>query len=71
MSIKNIFDKFFYLEDIEDDQAPAQAQAMPSKQAPKTTPQEAYYQEYRSKATNPSYSKSHEEGTKNATTATQ
>ncbi|MEK4698792.1 cell division protein SepF [Solibacillus sp. FSL R7-0668] len=45
MSIKNIFDKFFYLEDIEDDQAPAQAQAMPSKQAPKTTPQEAYYQE--------------------------
>ncbi|MCH7320850.1 cell division protein SepF [Solibacillus sp. MA9] len=45
MSIKNIFDKFFYLEDIEEDQAPDQAQATPSKQVPKATPQDAYYQE--------------------------
>ncbi|ATP39267.1 cell division protein SepF [Solibacillus sp. R5-41] len=28
MSIKNIFDKFFYLEDIEDEQAPGQAAQM-------------------------------------------
>jgi cell division inhibitor SepF len=43
MSIKNIFDKFFYLEDIEEEQAPAQT--APTKQAPKVAPQEVHYQE--------------------------
>ena len=43
MSIKNIFDKFFYLEDVEEEQAPAQA--APTKQAQKAAPQEVHYQE--------------------------
>ena len=43
MSIKNIFDKFFYLEDVEEEQAPSQA--APSKQASKAAPQEVHYQE--------------------------
>lgn len=45
MSIKNIFDKFFYLEDMDEEQAPAQAQAAPVKQAPKAVQNEAHYQE--------------------------
>ncbi|WP_341322608.1 cell division protein SepF [Solibacillus sp. FSL H8-0523] len=43
MSIKNIFDKFFYLEDVEEEQAPAQA--APTKQASKAAPKEVHYQE--------------------------
>lgn len=43
MSIKNIFDKFFYLEDVEEEQAPAQAAS--TKQASKAAPQEVHYQE--------------------------
>ena len=43
MSIKNIFDKVFYLEDVEEEQAPAQA--APTKQAQKAAPQEVHYQE--------------------------
>lgn len=43
MSIKNIFDKFFYLEDVEEEQAPAQA--APTKHAQKVAPQEVHYQE--------------------------
>ncbi|MGN7477250.1 cell division protein SepF [Solibacillus silvestris] len=46
MSIKNIFDKFFYLEEMEDEYAPAQTQAA-QKQGPKAVQNESqqYYQE--------------------------
>lgn len=47
MSIKNIFDKFFYLEEIEEEYAPAQTQAV-QKQSPKAVQNEPqpYYQDY-------------------------
>lgn len=47
MSIKNIFDKFFYLEEIEEDYAPAQTQTV-QKQAPKAVQNEPqqFYQDY-------------------------
>ena len=45
MSIKNIFDKFFYLEDMDEEQAPTQPQAAPAKQVPKAVQNEAHYQE--------------------------
>lgn len=47
MSIKNIFDKFFYLEEIEEEYAPAQTQPV-QKQAPKPVQNEPqqFYQDY-------------------------
>lgn len=45
MSIKNIFDKFFYLEDMDEEQAPTQPQAAPAKQVPKAVQNEVHYQE--------------------------
>ena len=46
MSIKNIFDKFFYLEELEEDYAPAQTQTS-QKQAPKAVQNDSqqYYQD--------------------------
>lgn len=47
MSIKNIFDKFFYLEEIEEDYAPAKNQTV-QKQAPKAVQNEPqqFYRDY-------------------------
>ena len=65
MSIKNIFDKFFYLEEVEEEYAPTQTQTQQAKNtSPKLVQNELQqnFQRSSSKTATTTHSKSNEKG---------